>query len=39
VESSPDNVLSIFNDAKEKVHSIYEEIKWKRNHRSLYFLY
>ena len=27
VESSPDNVLSIFNDAKEKVQSIYEEIK------------
>jgi len=27
VESSPDNVLSIFNDAKKKVHSIYEEIK------------
>ena len=27
VESSPDNVLSIFNDAKKKVQSIYEEIK------------
>ena len=27
VESTPDKVLSIFNDAKEKVQSIYEEIK------------
>jgi phosphomannomutase len=27
VESSPHNVLSIFNDAKKKVQSIYEEIK------------
>lgn len=27
VESSPENVLSIFNDAKKKVQSIYEEIK------------
>ncbi|MGV8107382.1 MAG: phosphomannomutase [Nitrososphaerota archaeon] len=27
VESSPDNVLSIFNDARKKVQSIYEEIK------------
>lgn len=27
VESSPDNVLSIFNDAEKKVQSIYEEIK------------
>jgi phosphomannomutase len=27
VESTPDKALSIFNDAKEKVQSIYEEIK------------
>ena len=27
VESTPDKVLTIFNDVKEKVHSIYEEIK------------